>query len=82
VISGIGFIGAGVMFNKDGLVLGVTSAAAIWILAAIGITIAVGNPLTAIKLSLLVLLILTGVDFLEDYFKSLTKGVHKKIIKH
>jgi putative Mg2+ transporter-C (MgtC) family protein len=39
IITGIGFLGAGVILTRDGIVIGVTSAACIWILAAIGITI-------------------------------------------
>ena len=36
LITGVGFLGAGVMMTRDGQVLGVTSAAAIWMLAALG----------------------------------------------
>jgi putative Mg2+ transporter-C (MgtC) family protein len=78
VITGIGFLGAGVMLAKDGAVVGVTSAAAIWVLAAIGVVVAQGSLLAALKLSLLVVVILYGVDFLEDHVKSLSRGVHAK----
>lgn len=37
VITGIGFPGAGVMLAKDGAVVGVTSAATIWVLASRGV---------------------------------------------
>src|SRR5690606_12989967 len=36
IVTGVGFLGAGVMLAKDGMVIGVTSAATIWALAAIG----------------------------------------------
>ena len=39
VITGIGFLGAGVMLARDGIVVGVTSAASIWVLASIGVPI-------------------------------------------
>ena len=78
VITGIGFLGAGVMLARDGFVLGVTSAATIWMLASIGVVIAIGYNLVAIKLSLVVIFVLVGVDFLEDYSQSFTRGVHKK----
>lgn len=79
VVTGIGFLGAGVILAKEGLVVGVTSAATIWALAAIGVCIAVVNPLVAIKLSLLVVAILYGVDALEKYSSALTRGVHSKL---
>lgn len=78
VITGIGFLGAGVMLARDGVVLGVTSAATIWALAAIGVCIAVNYEATAIKLSLVVIVVLIGVDVLEDYSHALTRGVHRK----
>jgi putative Mg2+ transporter-C (MgtC) family protein len=78
VITGIGFLGAGVMLARDGFVLGVTSAATIWALASIGVVIAIGFNLVAIKLSLVVIAVLVGVDLLEDYSQSFTRGVHKK----
>ena len=79
IITGIGFLGAGVMLAKDGAVVGVTSAATIWVLASIGVVIATDNLLAAIKLSILVVGILYGVDVLEAKFKSLSKGVHAKV---
>ncbi len=78
VITGIGFLGAGVMLARDGFVLGVTSAATIWALASIGVVIAIGYNLVAIKLALVVIAVLVGVDLLEDYSQAFTRGVHKK----
>lgn len=78
VITGIGFLGAGVMLARDGFVLGVTSAATIWALASIGVCIAIGYNWVAIKLSLVVIAVLVGVDILEDYSQAFTRGVHKK----
>jgi len=79
VVTGVGFLGAGVMLSKDGVVMGVTSAATIWALAAIGVCIAVAGHVVAIKLAVLVVLILVGVDILENYSAALTRGVHSKI---
>ena len=82
IITGIGFLGAGVMLAKDGAVVGVTSAATIWILAALGVVIATDHLLVAIKLSVLVVTILYGIDFLEEYVKSLGRGVHTQVKNH
>jgi putative Mg2+ transporter-C (MgtC) family protein len=79
VVTGIGFLGAGVMLAKEGMVVGVTSAATIWTLAAIGVCIAVVNPFIAIKLSIIVVAILYGVDLLEEYSSIFTRGVHSKL---
>ncbi|PLW69558.1 MgtC/SapB family protein [Pseudohalioglobus lutimaris] len=78
VVTGIGFLGAGVMLAREGMVVGVTSAATIWALAAVGVCLAVVGALVAIKLAVLVVLILFGVDLLEDYSTALSRGVHSK----
>ena len=80
VITGIGFLGAGVMLARDGAVIGVTSAATIWVLAAIGVAIFVGSIAAAIKLSFLTVFILYGVDLLEEHTKTFSRGVHARIM--
>lgn len=80
VVTGIGFLGAGVMLSKEGVVIGATSAATIWALAAIGVCVAIISAAVAIKFSILVVIILLGMDWLEDYSTALTKGVHSKFI--
>lgn len=79
VITGIGFLGAGVMLAKDGAVVGVTSAATIWVLAAVGVMISTGNNVNAIRISVLVVLILYGVDMLETHTKAFSKSVHNRV---
>lgn len=76
IITGIGFLGAGVMMARDGAVVGVTSAATIWVLAAVGVMIGTHNLIAGVKVSLLVVGILYGVDILEKHVKMLTRGVH------
>ncbi|NJN51378.1 MAG: MgtC/SapB family protein [Gammaproteobacteria bacterium] len=76
VVTGIGFLGAGVMLARDGHVMGVTSAAVIWMLAAIGVMIGLGHDWTAIKMAVLTVAILVGVDLLESLFKTMRQGVH------
>jgi putative Mg2+ transporter-C (MgtC) family protein len=77
VITGVGFLGAGVMLARDGMVLGVTSAATIWVLAAIGVCIGIGQDLVAIKLSVLVVTVLVGIGVLENSSSAMRRGVHR-----
>ncbi|WOX04133.1 MgtC/SapB family protein [Microbulbifer pacificus] len=78
VITGIGFLGAGVMLARDGVVVGVTSAATIWVQASIGTLIGFGKPGTAVVITGLVLFVLLGVDILENYSTRFTRGVHSR----
>lgn len=80
IITGIGFLGAGVMMTLDGKIHGVTSAAIIWVLAALGMMIALGYIQQSIIITLLALFVLLGIDKLENTFKSLRRGVHQKIL--
>lgn len=78
VITGIGFLGAGVMLTRRGVVYGVTSAATIWCMASIGVCVAIDEWATAIKLSGVVVLILAGIDMIEDYTARLSNGVNSR----
>ncbi len=73
IISGIGFLGAGVIFAQDGRVSGITTATLIWALAAIGACIGFGYPVAAIVATLVIMGILGLVDFLETTFDRLSK---------
>ncbi|MFK0180347.1 MgtC/SapB family protein [Streptomyces xanthochromogenes] len=48
IVSGVGFIGAGVIFVHRGSVQGLTTAATIWLTAAVGAAAAAGLPLLSI----------------------------------
>lgn len=78
MVTGIGFLGAGVMLARDGIVVGATSAATIWVLAAIGVCVAIGNLLVAIKFSIIVVVILICIELLERSSTAFTQGVHAK----
>jgi len=78
VVTGIGFLGAGVILTRQGSVVGVTSASAIWVLAAIGSTIGLGFAWLGVKLAVLAVIILVGVDVVENRCEALQRGVHQK----
>lgn len=77
VVTGIGFLGAGVILTRGGIVIGVTSAASIWLLAAVGSAIALGFERAAVSLTFVALFVLVGVEALEGSFRSLRRGVHE-----
>ncbi|MFQ5416855.1 MAG: MgtC/SapB family protein [Myxococcota bacterium] len=74
VVTGVGFLGAGVILARGGAITGVTSASVVWMLAAIGSTIGVGRPIEGLALSVLVVAILIGVRRLESIFTRLRGG--------
>jgi putative Mg2+ transporter-C (MgtC) family protein len=56
VITGIGFIGGGLLYRAAGMLKGLTTAAAIWVAAAIGVVAGLGYVLLATILTVLVLI--------------------------
>lgn len=58
VVTGVGFLGAGAYFQSRHHVRGLTTAATIWMVAAIGMAVGVGGYALAIFTSLLTLVIL------------------------
>ena len=65
IITGIGFIGAGTIMQSSGTITGLTSAATIWVVCTIGITVGAGLYLEAAGAGLLVTLVLAGLGTLE-----------------
>ena len=74
VVTGIGFLGGGVILAREGAVIGVTSAAVIWVLAALGSLIGLGHLVAAIILSVVTVGLLLGVELLESIFRRLREG--------
>jgi putative Mg2+ transporter-C (MgtC) family protein len=65
VVSGIGFIGAGTIIFRREIVRGLTTAASIWAVAAIGLAVGGGMYLAAIVATVLALVILAVVKPIE-----------------
>ena len=74
VVSGIGFIGAGVIIFQKNVVRGVTTAAGLWVAAAIGLASGAGMYAVAIASTLLALLCLETMHFITKRYgeKSVT----------
>jgi len=78
LVTGIGFLGAGVMLSRDGTVTGVTTAAVIWVLAAIGVCVGLERYTGALALAVVTVGVLVGVEFLESSVNWLTRGAHRR----
>jgi len=69
VVTGIGFLGAGTIMNRNGLVGGLTTASTIWVQAAIGAIIALGYYIDAFIFSLIVIFVLQGLSKVEIWLR-------------
>lgn len=65
ILTGVGFIGAGVIFKGDYTIDGITTAATIWIASALGIAIGMSHYMLAAFSLAVVLILLLGLKVLE-----------------
>ncbi len=78
VVTGIGFLGAGVIMTRQGAVQGMTSASVVWVLAAIGAAIGFGRYSMAVTLSVVALIVLAFFQFIEDWTERLLQPLAGK----
>ncbi len=74
IVSGIGFLGAGIIFkdNSKGAIVGLTTAATVWATAGIGIALGFGMYLLSITSTVLIILLLVARKL--PYFKKIKKN--------
>jgi len=68
VVAGVGFLGAGTILRHRNSVTGLTTAASLWIVSAIGLAVGIGFYLGAILATMMVLLSLVAFLSLENSF--------------
>ncbi|MBX3174900.1 MAG: MgtC/SapB family protein [Gemmatimonadaceae bacterium] len=68
VVTGIGFLGAGTILHTRGAITGLTSAATIWVVAAIGLTVGAGYHFEALAATATVMIVLRGLGWIEGRF--------------
>jgi putative Mg2+ transporter-C (MgtC) family protein len=82
VVTGISFLGAGVIVHRRGSAHDLTTAASIWATAAIGMTVATGAWLFAIGATIVLWVVLTVLHPVSRYIdKKAGNGRHKKFQK-
>lgn len=69
VITGIGFIGAGLMISQNDKIIGLTTAAGLWVSAGVGIASGLGLFTLATIVTVATLFVFTFEKFLEDFVK-------------
>ena len=69
IVSGIGFLGAGVILEERGQVVGLTTAATIWVAAALGMAAGAGQYILAGITVFIVMVVLLLFTRIEDYLE-------------
>ncbi|MFX3675731.1 MAG: MgtC/SapB family protein [bacterium] len=79
IVSGIGFLGAGAIIQGRGGVVGLTTAATIWVVAAIGVTVGSGYPLIAAIFTITSLIVLKLLGPLYKLFEMERDNCHYRL---
>ncbi len=66
IITGIGFLGAGTIIQARGTVTGLTTAATLWVVAGIGMSVGIGSYVEAVGATALVLVVLVLLAPMEN----------------
>lgn len=66
VVTGVGFLGAGMILRHQGGVYGLTTAATVWLVAALGMGIGIGEYLLVGIATVLVLAVLLAIPFFQQ----------------
>lgn len=82
IVTGIGFLGAGAIFKEGANIKGLTTATTIWISAAIGMAVGVGQYEFAFVAAGIVMLVLLGFSWLPHMIENInTEQVYRIAIK-
>lgn len=71
VMGGIGFLGAGTIIQRRGSVRGLTTAAGLWCMAAVGLAVGLGLYVVSFFATGLILLVLWLMDYVEEMLPKL-----------
>jgi len=98
IVTGIGFLGAGVIFRGENRVNGITTAATIWVVAAIGMGVGMGQYEASAYACVLIILILAVLPYMEAvidklhqtrnysiqciYSENIVEHIHEEIKKY
>jgi putative Mg2+ transporter-C (MgtC) family protein len=79
VVSGIGFLGAGSIILRNEVVKGLTTAASLWAVAAVGLAVGGGLYYAAVSATVIILGILAGLKPLEERVRNRRRAVELQL---
>ncbi len=80
IVTGIGFLGAGVIYQSQDRINGITTATSIWITAALGMGIGSGQYVLVIIATIIVLIALFFLTRLEDKIDEINQSKNYRIV--
>jgi len=80
ILTGLGFLGAGVIFKDDNRISGITTATTIWMVAALGMAAGAGYEYLAFIGTILVLIVLIFLVYFQDKIEAIHQSRNYRIL--
>ncbi|WP_314338286.1 MgtC/SapB family protein [Acinetobacter guillouiae] len=81
ILTGLGFLGAGVIFKDDNRISGITTATTIWMVAALGMAAGAGYEYLAFVGTLLVLVVLVFLVYFQEKIEAIHQARNYRILR-
>lgn len=80
ILTGLGFLGAGVIFKDDNRISGITTATTIWMVAALGMAAGAGYEYLAFVGTILVLVVLVFLVYFQEKIEAIHQSRNYRIL--
>lgn len=80
ILTGLGFVGAGVIFKDENRISGITTATTIWMTAALGMAAGAGYEILSLFATFIVLIVLIFLIYVQEKIEALSQARTYRII--
>lgn len=80
ILTGLGFLGAGVIFKDENRISGITTATTIWMTSALGMAVGAGYTMLSILATAVVLIVLIFLVYVQEWIESLNQARTYRIV--
>ncbi|WP_122899312.1 MgtC/SapB family protein [Acinetobacter sp. B51(2017)] len=80
ILTGLGFLGAGVIFKDENRISGITTATTIWMTAALGMAVGAGYEVLSLFSAVIVMMVLAILIYVQEQIEDLNQARHYRIV--
>jgi putative Mg2+ transporter-C (MgtC) family protein len=80
ILTGLGFLGAGVIFKDENRISGITTATTIWMTSALGMAVGAGYTMLGVLATAVVLIVLIFLVYVQEWIESLNQARTYRIV--
>lgn len=80
ILTGLGFLGAGVIFKEENRISGITTATTIWMTAALGMAVGAGYEMLSVFSAVIVMMVLAILIYVQEQIEDLNQARPYRIV--